>query len=86
MWRWLHSISVVRMFVIKFDIYENFLRANALVQGETGIMFEGPFSWKSNYTKYLYRQGRFEPITISSLSAKGLQYPMNDILLEFRYF
>jgi len=53
--------------------FTKFLRANALVQGETGITFEGPFSWKSTYTKFLYRQGRFEPITISSLAAKGLQ-------------
>jgi hypothetical protein len=55
------------------DGQNKFLRSNALVQGETGITFEGPFSWKSPYTKLLYRQGRFEPITISSLSAKGLQ-------------
>eukprot|EP00026_Physarum_polycephalum_P010558 Phypoly_transcript_10724.p1 GENE.Phypoly_transcript_10724~~Phypoly_transcript_10724.p1 ORF type:complete len:337 (-),score=27.91 Phypoly_transcript_10724:235-1245(-) len=50
-----------------------FLRTNALVQGETGITFEGPFTWKSSYTKTLYRASRFEPITISSLSSRGLQ-------------
>jgi hypothetical protein len=53
--------------------YTKFLRANALVQGDTGLTFEGPFTWKSPYTKHLYRQGRFEPITISALLAKGLQ-------------
>lgn len=66
--------------IISF-IRKKFLCANALVQGETGLTFDGPFRWKSEYTQFLYRQGRFEPITISSLSEKGLQYPYYSIAL-----
>lgn len=66
----LEHIMSIKPFIVK----KRFLCANALVQGETGLTFEGPFSWKSEFTPHLYRQGRFEPITISALSEKGLQY------------
>eukprot|EP01111_Echinosteliopsis_oligospora_P016414 TRINITY_DN6815_c0_g1_i1.p1 TRINITY_DN6815_c0_g1~~TRINITY_DN6815_c0_g1_i1.p1 ORF type:complete len:358 (-),score=64.72 TRINITY_DN6815_c0_g1_i1:51-1124(-) len=50
-----------------------FLRANALVQAQTGLTFEGPFKWDTSYTSYLYREGRFEDVTISGLNSLGLK-------------
>ncbi|CAF0929648.1 unnamed protein product [Rotaria sp. Silwood1] len=36
------------------------LQANALVQAESGLVFNGPFKWRSAYTAHLAKQGRFQ--------------------------
>lgn len=36
------------------------LQANCLVKADTGLIFDGPYQWKHEYTKDLARQGRFQ--------------------------
>jgi hypothetical protein len=54
------------------DTYR-FVVANALVQANTGLIFEGPFPWRSDFTQDLFRQSRFENVTISSLLESGIE-------------
>lgn len=45
-----------------FRVAQNYelLSVNAIVSSETnGIIFEGPFSWNSDYTSHLWTQNRF---------------------------
>ncbi|CAF0802323.1 unnamed protein product [Didymodactylos carnosus] len=58
--------------------YENHqyrtLRTNALVQADNGLVFEGPVQWKSEFTGNLWKQGRFQNITISTFAEMGIKF------------
>eukprot|EP00756_Hemistasia_phaeocysticola_P050817 Hpha_TRINITY_DN26003_c0_g1::TRINITY_DN26003_c0_g1_i1::g.115308::m.115308 len=41
---------------------------------ETGLSFQRPFPWKSEYTDNLWKGGRFRPITIAPLRATGASF------------
>jgi len=48
------------------------VRVSALAQGGTGIAFDMPLSWRAQYTPCLFRQGRFQGVTIQAFKDMGL--------------
>ena len=66
------------------------VQINCLVKADTGLTFDGPFPWKSEFTNCLQRHGRFQvflfdqhikvdsiyfqSVTIAELLALGIQY------------
>ncbi|CAF0751006.1 unnamed protein product [Didymodactylos carnosus] len=59
----------------KYENHEyHILRTNALVQDINGLVFKGPFPWKPKYTENLWKQDRFQNITMYSLLKLGIKY------------
>ncbi|CAF1116590.1 unnamed protein product [Rotaria magnacalcarata] len=59
----------------RFDKYSvKTLQINCLVKADNGLHFDGPYSWQSEYTKHLSKEGRFQDVTISELIDVGIKY------------
>ena len=46
-------------FRLERNLYK-MVQTNCLVQADNGLIFEGPFIWRPEYTAHLERQGRFQ--------------------------
>ncbi|KAJ5073495.1 caspase regulator ring finger domain-containing [Anaeramoeba ignava] len=56
-----------------FDSSDRVVGANAIGIGR-GLFFNGPHKWDHEFTSCLYREGRFQDITIQSMYDKGARY------------
>lgn len=55
---------------IYFDAQNTVLQANAIAQGN-GLYFSGPQPWRHEFTSNLFKQGRFQDVTIAAMRDQG---------------
>eukprot|EP01084_Bolivina_argentea_P094955 170720_1 len=86
--KWLNDANIILLTVggyMYFNENKQLLQINTLIPAiDGGLQFSKPKKWDNKFTAELHKNGRFQEITIASLSSKGAKYfcwlfPMEEI-------